>query len=108
MGSDTMNELIVLIDFETDKGEVRGIVADLGSDLFRIADHIRMTSKTVGKFLGAFVLAIDREEPSQPYIPPNKFAMTYGKDKAINHPQLGKVWTTLVAHFPAGGFDEEE
>ena len=108
MGSDIMNEMIVLIDFETEKGETRGIVADLGSDLFQIADHIRMTSKTVGKFLGAFVLAVSKEEPAEPYIPPNGFAMTYGDDKAINHPQLGKVWTTLVAHFPAGGFDEEE
>ena len=100
--------MIVLIDFETEKGETRGIVADLGSDLFQIAEHIRMTSKTVGKFLGSFVLAVHTEEPGEPYIPPNGFAMTYSDDKAINHPQLGKVWTTLVAHFPAGGFDEEE
>lgn len=103
-----MNEMIVLIDFKTEKGETRGIVADLGSDLFQIAEHIRMTAKSIGEFLGAFVLSVEKERPTNPYIPPNGFAMTYGEDKAINHPQLGKVWTTLIAQFGADSFDEEE
>ena len=102
-----MTEMIVLLDFKTEEGETRGMVLDLGADLFQIADNIRMMAKQVD-FLGAFVLSIEREKPAEPYIPPNGFAMTYNDDSAIQHPQLGTVSTRLVAQFGADSFDEEE
>jgi len=106
-----MNEMIVLIDYVDQEGYVKGMIADMGSDLLVIGEQIRMMEAsyhTMGmKYLGAYILSVETERPTKPYIPNNGFKMTYGDDMATNHPVLGKVWTTLVARFEPGSFEEE-
>ena len=107
MGGYIMTEMIVLLEFDTDKGERRGMVLDLGTDLFQIADYIRMMSNQID-YQGAYVLSVEKTKPEEPYIPPNAFAMSYNDEKAIEQPQWGTVWTRLVAEFSGDAFDEEE
>lgn len=107
-----MNQMIVLVDYMDKEGYVKGVVADMGSDLMFIAEQVRMLEQMYTNqgetFLGSFVLAVERERPTTPYIPNNAFKMTYGEDMSITHPQLGKVWTTLVARIEPGDLNGEE
>lgn len=108
-----MNEMIVLIDRKDKSGLSKGVIADMGSDLMFICDQIRLLEKMYvqqgEEFLGAFILSIEKERPTEVYIPNNAFKMNYDPDDhSIQHPKLGKAWTTLVARIEPGQFGEEE
>lgn len=107
-----MNEMIVLIDRKDKSGLTKGVIADMGSDLMFICDQIRLLEQMYvnqgEEFLGAFILGIEKEKPSKVYIPDNAFKMNYADDHSIQHPKLGKAWTTLVARIEPGQFGEEE
>ena len=105
-----MNEMIVLIDYETSDGRYEGLAMDMGDDLPLIAHQISILEKSPPpgrKLHRAYVLSLHDEQPTDFYVPDNMFGeQGCGLDGSAQLP-MGKRWFKLIMRVEPGLFEEE-